>query len=321
MSVERSTTVAFLGIVVFGGVNGTAIRIGSEELAPFWAASVRFALAGVIFMGIVAVRRIPFPRGWALVGSLLYGLLGLGVPFALVYWALTTAPAGLAQVVAALVPLLTLLLAVAVGIERFRVQGVVGALIAIGGVAIVFSERLGSAVPVGSMLALLGAAFAMALANVAIKRFPHSDPLSNNTVAMGVGALMLFGLALIAGESLTLPTRLSTVLGLAYLVVIGSVVLFTLYLIVIDRWTASATSYSFLLMPLVAIVVAAALLGEPITAALIAGAALVLAGVYVGAFSPSLRRPLPALFRRPIPATAAAAAAAGPPTLQTPNCP
>lgn len=310
---------AFLGIVVLGGVNGTAIRIGSEELAPFWAASLRFALAGVIFLGIVAVRRVPFPRGWALAGSLLYGLLGLGVPFALVYWALTTVPAGMAQVVLALVPLLTLLLAVAVGIEHFRIQGVVGALIAISGVVVVFSERIGSAVPIGSLLAVLGAAFAMALGNVVVKRFPHSHPLSNNTVAMSVGALVLFGLALIAGESLALPTRVSTVLGLAYLVVIGSVVVFTLYLIVIDRWTASATSYSLLLMPLVAIVVAAALLGEPITAALIVGGALVLAGVYVGAFSPSLKRPVPEFLRRPIPTSATAAA--GPPALQTPNCP
>ncbi|MGI8928052.1 MAG: DMT family transporter [Candidatus Limnocylindrales bacterium] len=319
VSVERSTMLAFLGIVVLGGVNGTAIRIGSEELAPFWAASLRFALAGVIFLGIVAVRRVPFPRGWALVGSLLYGLLGLGVPFALVYWALATVPAGIAQVVLALVPLLTLLLAVAVGIEHFRIQGVVGALITIGGAVVVFSERLGSAVRLESLLALLGAASAMALGNVVIKRFPHSHPLSNNTVAMGVGALMLFGLALIASESLALPARVSTLLGLAYLVVVGSVVVFTLYLVVIDRWTASATSYSLLLMPLVAIVVAAALLGEPITAALIVGGALVLAGVYVGAFSPSLRRPLPALFGRQVPATATATS--GPPTLQTPNCP
>lgn len=310
---------AFLGIVVFGGVNGTAIRIGSEELAPFWAASLRFALAGLIFLGIVAVLRVPFPRGWALAGSVLYGLLGLGIPFALAYWALTTAPVGAAQVVLALVPLLTLLVAVAVGIERFRVQGVVGAVIAIGGVALVFSERIGSDVPIGPLLAVLGAALAMALGNVVVKRFPHSHALSNNTVAMAVGALMLFGLALIAGESLAMPTRLATVLGLAYLVVIGSVVLFTLYLVVIERWTASATSYSMLLMPLVAIVVASALLGEPITAALVAGGALVLAGVYVGAFSPSLKRPVPEIFRRPVPASATAAA--GPPTLQTPNCP
>ncbi len=310
---------AFVGIVALGGVNGTAIRIGSEELPPFWAASLRFALAGVIFLGIVAVRRVPLPRGWALAGSLLYGLLGLGVPFALVYWALTTAPAGMAQVVLALVPLLTLLLAVAVGIERFRIQGVVGALIAVAGVAAVFSERIGSAVPVASLLALLGAALAMSLGNVVIKRFPHSHPLSNNSIAMSVGAAMLFGLALIAGESLALPTRPATVLGLAYLVLIGSVVVFTLYLIVIERWTASATSYSLLLMPLVAILVAAALLGEPITAALLVGGALVLAGVYVGAFSPSLKRPLPGLFRRPVPA--AVLAAEGPPTLQTPNCP
>ncbi len=315
VSVQRSTVLAFLGIVVLGGVNGTAIRIGNQELAPFWAATLRFALASAVFMAIVSVRRLPLPRGWALVGSVLYGLLRIGVSFALVYWALTEAPAGTTQVVLALIPLLTLVLAVAAGIERFRIQGAVGSLIAIGGVAVVFSEHLGSDVPVAALIALLGSAFSIALANVVIKRFPHSHPISNNAVAMAVGTVLLFALALATGESLAVPTRVSTLLGLAYLVVIGSVVVFTLFLIVIERWTASATSYSELLMPLVAVVAAALLLNEPITPALVTGGALVLAGVYVGAFSPSLKRPLPGLFHRATPT----AAGADPPTFQTPN--
>ena len=81
-------------------------------------------------------------------------------------------------------------------------------------------------------------------------------------------------------------------------VVVGSVVVFTLFLFVISRWTASATSYSMLLMPLVAVVVAALRLGEPITPAVVAGGALVLIGVYLGAFAPSLARPLPGLTKR-----------------------
>jgi drug/metabolite transporter (DMT)-like permease len=100
--------------------------------------------------------------------------------------------------------------------------------------------------------------------------------------------------------------------------VVGSVIVFTLYLYVIVRWTASATSYSMLLMPLVAVVVASFRFGEPITLAVLAGGALVLVGVYFGAFAPSVARPLPGLLRR-VPRTAGASV--GPPTLQNPNCP
>ena len=55
-------------------------------------------------------------------------------------------------------------------------------------------------------------------------------------------------------------------------------------------------------MPLVAVVAAAIVVGEPITPLLIIGGALVLAGVYLGAFNATPRRPLPELFHRtPVP--------------------
>src|SRR3972149_2014244 len=175
-SLDRTPLLAFAGIVLLGGVNGSAIRVGNPELGPFGGATLRFGLASLVLFAIVAVRHVRLPRGRALLGSTVYGLLSFGVTFALINWALVETPAGLAQVILALVPLLTLLLAVAQGIERFRLQGVVGSLVSIAGVALIFGERLGG-VPLVSMLAILVGAASLAEANIVAKRLPHCPPV------------------------------------------------------------------------------------------------------------------------------------------------
>jgi drug/metabolite transporter (DMT)-like permease len=329
-SPDRATLVAFIGIVVLGGFNGISITFSNEELQPFWGATLRFGLASLLLFGLVALRGVALPRGRALIGSVVYGLLGFGLTYACAYTAIAGTGAALAQVILTLVPLVTLIFAVAVGLERFRAPGVVGTLIAATGIVIVFGDRLATDVPLLPVLIVLAGAAAIAAASVVVKRFPHGHPLATNAVAMGVGALLLFGLSVAAGERPALPTEPSTLAAVAYLVIFGSIVVFMLYLFVIERWTASATSYSLLAMPLVTVPAAALIRNEPITLALVAGGALVLAGVYVGAFAPSISRPFPGLFRRPLapatsPATAAAgvgaAAGEGPPSLVSPNCP
>jgi drug/metabolite transporter (DMT)-like permease len=85
-----------------------------------------------------------------------------------------------------------------------------------------------------------------------------------------------------------------------------------LFLYVIARWTASATSYQLLLMPLVGVPVAALLLDEPLRATFVIGVVLSLVGVYLGAFAPPLGRLVPAIGRaRPVPAEAAATTGGG----------
>ena len=85
------------------------------------------------------------------------------------------------------------------------------------------------------------------------------------------------------GETLGLPESGLTWFAQAYLVLIGSAVGFTLYVFVLNRWTASAVSYEGVLIPLVAIVLAWWLQDEHLTWAFAGGAILVLIGVYVGA--------------------------------------
>jgi drug/metabolite transporter (DMT)-like permease len=319
---DRQTLVAFFVLVVIGGFNGVAVRISNAELDFLWGAALRFGLASLLMFAIVGLRRVAMPRGGALAGSVLYGLIGFAAAYGLAYYGLVHTPASVGMVILALVPLLTLLLAVAHGLERLRLQGLAGSLLALGGVALLFWERLSAeAIPLLSLLAIVGAAVAIAETGVIVKRFPRAHPVSNNALAMGVGGLVLLVAALGAGQSLALPAQPATVAAVAYLVVIGSAALFMLFLYVIERWTASATSYSLLLMPLPAAVGGALLLGEPITLGLVLGGGLIMLGVYLGAFAPSLAVPLPNLRRRPAAVAATADEAGEPPVVVNPGCP
>jgi drug/metabolite transporter (DMT)-like permease len=299
--VEPATLAAYAVMVVIAGSNFVAVRFSNEELPPFWGATLRFAVACALFFGVMRWRRAKMPRGRALIGVAIYGALGFGASYALLYWALGSISAGLASVLVALVPLLTLFLAIAHGLERFRWRGLVGALISATGIAVVFVEQLGGTVEFAALLACIVGAVCIAESAVVAKLFPRVDPAATNAVGMLAGLAILAPLSLLARETWTFPQRMDTTLAVLYLMTIGSVGLFALFLYVLRRWTATATSYLLVVSPLVTVAVAAVLAGEQISTQFALGGLLVGTGVYVGALrgsatrvSPDSGRPIPA---------------------------
>ena len=272
---------AFFVMVVLGGANFVAVRFSNVELAPFWGAGSRFVTSAVILAVIGLALRMPFPRGRTLVGAGLYGLLGFGAFYALTYVGLQEASAGSGAVLLSLAPLTTFLLAVVQRQERFRWRALAGALVALAGIVVMFGAPGG--VPLGSVVAFLGAAVAVGEAGVIAKWFPKAHPVSMNAVAMGVGGVLLLALSLIAGESWELPARTATWTALVYLILLGSVGLFVLFLFILKTWSASRTAYAFVLFPVVASLLGLWLEGDPITPALALGGVIVLGGVYIGA--------------------------------------
>lgn len=282
---DQLTLAAFAAGILIGGSNVVAVRLSNDNLPPFFGAGLRFAAAATIFLILVAVKRISLPRDRALVGTVLYGLLGFGAFYALAYWALVDLPGGVAAVVLSCVPLLTFFFALAHGLEPFRWRALGGALLVIAGIAILINGNLTLALPTASLLAMFGAAAAAAESGVVIKSFPPSNPVATNGMAMAIGSVVLLVLSAITGEEWALPDRAFTWGVLVYLVALGSLALFALYLFVLKRWTASGASYQFVLMPIVAALLGAWLLDEAITVTLVIGGAVILAGVYVGALS------------------------------------
>ena len=180
-------------------------------------------------------------------------------------------------------PLLTFFFAWAHGQEAFRWRGLIGAIVAVAGMLVGVGDAVGSSIPLLPMLALVAAAVAIAEAAVLFKLFPRSDPVAVNALALTVGAIILVVISLIAGEAWSLPATRTAWTAYAYLVLGGSVTLFYLYLNVLQRWTASATSYSYLLYPVATIVITAWLANEVISPRFLVGSAIVLVGVWVGA--------------------------------------
>ena len=291
MTGNRLTVLAFLTVIVLGGLNGIAAKQVLREVEPFWSGVLRFGFAGLLMLAIAVASRRALPRGRSLLGAMAYGALGFALTFGLFFTGLRDTPVSTAAIFLALTPLMTFGLAIVHGQERFRLQGFVGALVALVGVGLIFADQLASNIPLGSLLLLLSGALCLAETGVIVKLIPRSDPVGTNAVGMLTGCAVLLILSLVTAEPRALPTEPTAWAALFYLATLGSVVLFGLFVYTLERWTASAVSYSDLLIPLVTIAIATLLTGERFSPWFVLGGAVVLAGVYIGSFLHLPRRP------------------------------
>jgi drug/metabolite transporter (DMT)-like permease len=276
----------FVGAVVIGGSNVLAVRFSNQGLPPYWGAGLRFTLAAALFMLLAAAFRIRLPRGTTLTQTALYGLLNFGVFYALGYWAMQYLTAGTTAILLAATPLVTLLLSAAQGLERIRARNVVGALLAIAGIALLALRSGDLDVPLLPVAAILLSTVCIGQSIIFAKRLAHNHPIATNAVGMGTGAVLLLAVSLVAGESWSWPRQTEALAAVLYLVVVGSVVLFVLALLLVRRWSPSATSYMVVLFPVVTPLLEAWLAHVPITSTLVAAAGLVMLGVWFGALAP-----------------------------------
>jgi len=284
---DRQVLIAFLFFVLSAGGASIAIRVTYGEMAPFWSATARFGLAAIAFWILVLIKRLPLPRGRALLGAIIFGVLTVGLAFILIGWGLVATPASTYQVLMALVPLFTLFLSALQGLESIHRKGLIGSLLAVVGIAFTVGGGSATGLSLPHIAAILLAAVCIAEGGVLIKKFPPNPPIMTNAIGMSAGTIILAAASLLAGETWNIPTQTDTWIAFTYLVVIVTVVTFLLYMFVLSKWTASGTSYGFVLIPLVTMVLAATLVGEQITINFLVGAALVLSGVFIGALLPS----------------------------------
>ena len=279
----RATLLAFAAAILIGGGNFVAVRFSNQELPPLFGAALRFTAAAVLLFVLARVRRIPLPPGRAAAGAALYGLLGFGLSYAFLYYALVGLAAGTTSLVMASVPLMALVLAVLHGQERLTARGITGGLLAMAGIALLSTGHGGGELRPAYFLAAVAGAAAAAESSVVAKGLPRLDPVMTNAIGMTAGSALLWVASLATGEAWALPVATRTWVVLGYLVLLGSVSLFILFLYVIRRWTASATAYALAAMPVVAVTLGSLLADEAITPRVVAGGGLVMAAVYVGA--------------------------------------
>jgi drug/metabolite transporter (DMT)-like permease len=280
---DRAPLIAFGACATLAGGNAVCVRLSNRELDPLWGAGLRFTAAAALLWVITRLMRRQLPSGRGLLGAIVYGLLNFAGAFSLAYYGLVRVPAGTGGVLLALVPLLTLLLAALQGQERMSRNGLIGGVLAVVGVGVISADSISTDVPLLSILALVGSAVCFAEATVVARWFPDGDPIATNAVGMTAAALALVLGAVVGNESIAVPERATTWYALAYLVPLGSVAVFVLFLYVVKHWAASRAAYIDVLIPISTAVAASWVLDEAISTDLIAGGALILTGTVVGA--------------------------------------
>ena len=190
---------------------------------------------------------------------------------------------GIAALVVALAPAMTLILAVTHGLDRIRLRHVVGLAIAFAGVAIVVAFGSGSDLSFESAkgpLIVLGAPLAFALYNVILKPLLGRHDLLPLTAATSLVGII--GLVPFARDS-TVDTVVDASAGeaarLLYLGVLGTLLGYILWSVGLRGiGPTRAVSYTYAISPL-AVVIGAIVLDETVTPWLVLGGALVVGGI------------------------------------------
>jgi len=299
--------VTFVVCALIWGSTFLAIRFGNEATPPVWAATIRLTLASVLLFAIAGAFRMPLPRGKALRGAALWGFFNLGINFTLLYSGEQSVPSGISAVLFATVPLTTALLAAGFHVEALVTRKLVAAVVAIGGVAVIFAGELGVAVPLAGLLTIFGAASAAALANVLLKQAPKQQVIPLNAIGTAVGAVVCLTVSLLLGEPHALPVTAAAWIPIGYLTLAGSLGAFVLFTWLVTHWSVTNASLVGVTVPIIAVILGAVAKGEQPAGLTYVGAAIVISSVLIALRAPH-RQPAPAAVEADEPARSRARA-------------
>jgi probable blue pigment (indigoidine) exporter len=265
---------------------------------PLWGAALRALPAGLALL----LWRRSRPRGdWWWKAAVL-GVLNVGAFFVLIYLAAQRLPTSVAAMIMALAPVAMMALAAALLSERPATRTVTGALVGIGGVAIMLSGR-GGGVDGWGVIASVTAMTMSSVGFVLSKRWSTGIDVRDSTAwQLAAGGILLLPVAVV-GEGRPPHLDAGAVLGFAYVTVIATALAFIAWFAGLRHLPAATVGLIGLLNPVTGVLLGCAVAGESLTLTQAAGIALVLVGIAGG-------RPRSSTGRRRPPARASQA---GPP--------
>jgi drug/metabolite transporter (DMT)-like permease len=274
---------------VFWGGTFVAGRQVAQHLPPLTIAFLRFAIAGVLLLGLTwrIEGRLPrLAKDQAMLVVLL-GFTGVFAYNAMFFAGLRRIAASRAALIIATCPAFIALASAAFMKERFTIARIVGIALSVLGATVVISrgrpdQILAGGVGAGELL-ILGCVFSWVVFSLVGKVVMRSlSPLASVAYSAVIGAIALGASACF--EGLISHVRRATPtdwLSIAYLSVFGTVLGFVWFSRGVQQIGPTRAGLFINIVPISAVLLAYLILREPITWSLAAGAALVLTGVFL----------------------------------------
>lgn len=281
---HTSTTARLALLALIWGSSFLWIKLSLRGLSPVEVTFGRLILGAAVLLLIAGLQRSPLPRSPALWAHMtVAALFGNAAPYLLFALGEQRVSSSTAGILNATTPLWTLVVAMATRHERTATPArVAGLVVGFGGALLIFSPwHAGSELASAGGLECLGAAVSYGIAFVYMDRFIARSGVS--PVVLSAGQLLVasgFLAAALAVAGAPSP-RLGPVAGvsIAILGLFGTGIAYILNYSIIMSDGATAASTVTYLLPVVAIILGIAVLGEHISLPVLAGIALILSGV------------------------------------------
>ena len=276
---------AFFSIYVIWGSTYLAIRYAVQDIPPLYTAGFRHLAAGSILLLWCFWKRLR--PTWAQIrASFIIGAFFFLGGHGSLHWAEQHVPSGLASLLIAIEPILVFLLS-AIAAKEWRLNGLLfaGILFGLGGVALLMGRSAlnsGPGVFTGSLAVLFGA-LSWSLGIIYSRRSHLSgSPLLLSALSLLAGSFQLLIAGTVAREyrgfSLSAVSTRSW-LALLYLILFGSVIAFTAYNWLMERYSPTLVATHTYVNPIVAVFLGWLFAGEAITFNVCIATAMVVAAV------------------------------------------
>jgi drug/metabolite transporter (DMT)-like permease len=283
---QRLAELAVLLVTVFLAGNFIVVKAAIAVLPPIGLAAIRYSLAGLMLVAVLRIREggVGLPRRDVLPVMML-GVVGFGVYQVLWATALQSITAGDSALLIASTPIFAALLAVAIGSDILTRRTLAGTIVSFGGVAVVVAGGEGltlSTSLLGDLLTIAAAVCWGAYAAFGASVLRRYSPLRTTTWALGGGLVVLVPLGIVqlvqadwtrVGPSVAGAIVYSATLssGISNVVIFHGVKLLG---------PARITAFQFLVPP-IAVLLAAIVLGEPVRPPQVVGGLVILIGVAI----------------------------------------
>jgi drug/metabolite transporter (DMT)-like permease len=279
----RADWIIFLALGFMWGSSYLFIKLAVDSFGTFTLIALRLLIGAAFLWIVLRASRTALPRERRVYGHLIVmSVINIAIPFFLITWAEQSVDSALAAILNATVPLFVIVLApLFLPDEPIRLNGILGLAIGFVGVVLIVSPGLTAAAgTVPGQLALLGSSISYAIGNVYARRNIQGQPPMIPAVFQVTFALLIVGLlAVVLERPWTATPDAEAWFSVVWLGILGSGMAYLAYFRLLLTWGATRTALVAYLLPVVGIVLGFLVLREPIDASLLAGTALVIAGV------------------------------------------
>ena len=273
------------------------ITLGLDYAPHLTFAALRAILAGSVLIGVAALRRAAWPRGWSVWGWITLAGLGMtGIGYFGMFHAAEFVSPGLATVIESLQPLIAAVLAVVFLRERLGPIGWFGLCLGVSGVALIAIPRVlasgGGSTAFGLVLVIM-ATSGVAVGNIAIKSLAtRVDAAMAMGLQLLIGAIPISILAFTTESPTAIDWSPQFIISLLSLALPGTALAYWLWQVTLQSLDVSkAAAFSFL-VPIIGVSVGALFFSEPMTMTVFGGGALAAIGVYLASRPRSETSPL-----------------------------